>query len=799
MIKTSYISCACNRLPHVVDWGRNNLVCYGANNSIAIYNPTANKFGKVLSTLHVHTDRVNTVRWIKPCFPNPETEFISASSDGTAIIWQLNDEATGSFKASDILRINEPTNICDAIYLTENSLDLLICTGSTDGDFRLWIRVGDQEIEPTQILSFSKKLPIGARLALMPNEPDGSLNPLLFIAMEDSSILLYSTIFHSDDLDQKKIGDFVKVQTLVGHEDWVTCIDYILTDSQELLIATGSQDSTIRLYKISRKSIASSEITTNDELKLKKQNFFLHDHEYEIVLESILCAHDSWIYEVHWHPLLKKDNKNCQPLKLLSCSLDKTAIIWEPSKNAGIWSETVRVGEVGGNSLGFYGCKFGPQGNSILTYGYHGSFHMWKFDENSQNWKPKPAPSGHFNSVVDLCWDSKGRFFISVSTDQTTRVHAPWLLDDGEESWHEIGRPQIHGYDMSCIAILKPNIFASGAEEKVVRIFTAPLSFKNYLEKLCNDIADFDINVKVEGASVPALGLTNKAVTDELSNDQVDQNKTENSLGKLNYNEPPVEEDIVRYTLWPELQKLYGHGYEIFSIAARYDGKVLATSSKSSCPEHAVIILWDTTAWHQPQKLFAHHLTVTQLAFSPDGQYLLSVSRDRRWALFALQDEKYELLVMSPKKDSLHARIIWCCAWTSDSKYFATGSRDGKIGIWSVDKLDSQQPTAITSLTLTHTSITAVAFAPLDNQDDELMYVIAMGFENGCIDIRKIKKTNESYSWLQIVHLNQSEAHHMTVKRITFRPMHKNQQKNKLQFASCGADNIIKVHDLLLN
>lgn len=390
------------------------------------------------------------------------------------------------------------------------------------------------------------------------------------------------------------------------------------------------------------------------------------------------------------------------------------------------------------------------------------------------------------------------RFFISVSTDQTTRVHAPWVLDDGQESWHEIGRPQIHGYDMSCVAILKPYIFASGAEEKVVRIFTAPLSFKNYLEKISDDTEDFDINLMVEGASVPALGLTNKAVSDGLNNHQADRDKAENSLKSLNYNEPPVEEDLVRHTLWPELQKLYGHGYEIFSIAARSDGKFLATSSKSSSPEHAAIILWDTKTWSQSQKLSAHQLTVTQLAFSPDGKYLLSVSRDRRWSIFTFQNEKYQLLVTSPKKDSLHTRIIWCCAWTGDSKNFATASRDGKVGIWSVDNLNCEQLTPITSLTLNDTSITAIAFAPSGNQD-ETTYVIAMGFENGCIDIRRIQKTKVSYDWVQIVHLSQSEAHHLTVKRLAFRPAHKRQKKNILQLASCGADSMIKLHDILLN
>ena len=96
-------------------------------------------------------------------------------------------------------------------------------------------------------------------------------------------------------------------------------------------------------------------------------------------------------------------------MKLLSCSLDKTAIIWEPSASTGIWSESVRVGEVGGNSLGFYGCKFNSNGKNFLTHGYHGSFHMWEYQEKSKTWNPRTAPSGHFDGVVDLCWDQKGR------------------------------------------------------------------------------------------------------------------------------------------------------------------------------------------------------------------------------------------------------------------------------------------------------------------------------------------------------------------------------------------------------
>ena len=44
--------------------------------------------------------------------------------------------------------------------------------------------------------------------------------------------------------------------------------------------------------------------------------------------------------------------------------------------------------------------------------------------------------------------------------------------------------------------------------------------------------------------------------------------------------EPPSEEHLLQNTLWPEVQKLYGHGYEIFSLACDRQGKVLASSCK---------------------------------------------------------------------------------------------------------------------------------------------------------------------------------------------------------------------------
>ena len=56
--------------------------------------------------------------------------------------------------------------------------------------------------------------------------------------------------------------------------------------------------------------------------------------------------------------------------------------------------------------------------------------------------------------------------------------------------------------------------------------------------------------------------------------------KAFNKYSHLYFSAPPTEEDLLQNTLWPEGQKLYGHGYEIFTLAAHPDGTLLATACK---------------------------------------------------------------------------------------------------------------------------------------------------------------------------------------------------------------------------
>lgn len=168
-------------------------------------------------------------------------------------------------------------------------------------------------------------------------------------------------------------------------------------------------------------------------------------------------------------------------------------------------------------------------------------------------------------------------------------------------------------------------------------------------------------------------------------------------------------------------------------MAASADGKFLASACKSTTAEHAAVLLWDTSNWTLLQKLYSHTLTVVQLAFSPDSQYLLSVSRDRRWSLFARKDnESFELIATVDKKTSIHTRIIWCCAWTGDSKYFVTGSRDGTAVVWK--RNEDNNYIGLKFLELKNESVTALAVAPVIVSGN---YLISVGLECGIIQLHK--------------------------------------------------------------
>lgn len=740
-IKLEYIAAGGNRHPSAADWVP-GLLAFGAGNNIALWNPEDECYDSITALLTGHIDVVNAVKVLNAADGQC---IISGSADKSVRIWS-RPTSQADFVQSQHLKEHAASVNTISMLSVQN----LLVTGSADGLLKIW-NFGIHNTRLVQTLSLKPHyLPLTSALI----DLDGDAAALA-VAGTSTSFQIY--------VRPSATAAFELQATLVGHEGWVRSLDFIRTDaeaSSNIMLASASQDKYIRLWRFHKTSNSShdnsefsanhSSAATRKSLSNKTQQIQTTNASYSVNFEALLIGHEDWIYTARWAPPQQGGQSE---LKLLSASADNSLAMWQRDESSGVWVCNTRLGEISaqkgsttatGSTGGFWIGLWQPSGENVVSLGRTGSWRMWQYDRSSGMWRQRPGISGHTQEVRSLTWATNGSYLLSTSSDQTTRLFAEWRRDN-EYSWHEFARPQIHGYDLNCIDTLSPDRFISGADEKLLRVFNEPGAIARLLSRLCGIAADANGELP-HTATVPVLGLSNKAVS-ATAEEEMETNRTTpldlyeaNGVDQphatrksdLEIDHPPFEEDLSRQTLWPEHEKLYGHGYEISAVAANHNGSLVATACKASSLEHAVIRLYECQEWREVKPpLAAHTLTVTSLAFSPDDQYLLGVGRDRQWALFLRKAENaniFELLTSNPKG---HSRMILDCSWAPilEECIFATAGRDKTVKIWkrsAAGKVD-----CVNSITA-ESSITAVAFRPTVANGS---LRLALGSESGSLQI----------------------------------------------------------------
>lgn len=64
----------------------------------------------------------------------------------------------------------------------------------------------------------------------------------------------------------------------------------------------------------------------------------------------------------------------------------------------------------------------------------------------------------------------------------------------------------------------------------------------------------------------------------------------------------------------------YGHGNDVFALAAHPSGRLLASACTAKSAAAAAVWLWAAPDWTPLCQLAGHQLTVSQLAFSNSGR-----------------------------------------------------------------------------------------------------------------------------------------------------------------------------------
>ena len=622
--------------------------------------------------------------------------------------------------------------------------------------------------------------------------------------------------------------------SLIGHENDIRDISIVSPELYDnvnnIFFCSCSQDSFIRIWSLTKlEKNDLSEMANNinalksnsiyDEYKSKTSYVIkipIHDTEkilskyeyYNITLDSVLSAHEDAVSSVKWGQL--EDNS----FIILSSSLDFSIGIWVFNKKYNIWDKKYSLGEMIGNKHAFFYATFLNSYKEVLAYSFHGSLYFWKMNEK-EKYEANPIIHGHFNEVTDIRWDYSNNLLFSCSHDETTRVFGLW---ENNKTWNEINRPQIHGYPINSIVCINLGIntmckIISASEEKVLRMFNPPFNIIKFLKELSKKEINFKNDntnefyekkyKNVEG-SKQALGLMNREVILEEIDDEKESNfdyskfdpdailtnKSEQVyFSEYNYKNPPDEDFLSNNTLWPEEAKMYGHGNEIYTIDISHDGKFLASGQKAQEIKNAKLYLWDVDNKKLIKQLEGCTLTIVQISFSPNDNYLLTVSRDRSWNLYIKNNNSYELL---QNMKNAHKRIIWCCSWTFDEEFFATGSRDKFINIWK--KGEANKFKKYINLE-TKEAVTSIEFIGKNFENNgQKNYIFIAGYESGKVEIGKFEVNGKK---IEIIYeINKYLENGAKTQKI--RSFIK-EKDNKCYFATCSEDYSVRIFNLNLS
>ncbi|OHT17541.1 hypothetical protein TRFO_02598 [Tritrichomonas foetus] len=455
-----------------------------------------------------------------------------------------------------------------------------------------------------------------------------------------NNVLIFG-LGHPDGTVQLFVPSTGSSVTLEGYA-WSLSLKFCKVSDDSILFASGSQERTIRLWRISLE--AASEISKLHVSVTSHATLETDSTPFHVELFANLEGHSDWV--------------NCISFSssstLCSASFDGQVLIWSAQEGSD-YDISIRLGTtaVADDQSGFIGCKLLAP-NDVMALSRNGGFSRWI------DGKTVRCFAGHYDGVTGLTWTSIG-CFLSVGLDNTARIFGidrSSTAINGDTTYRELARPLIHGHAVFDCAQIADDLYAFAADEKNVRILQPSQCFVHIYphEKLVSKHLPF-------ASMVHPLSLDNAIIKDAESVEATFAPITASDFMKDRT--PDAHE--MWLTRWPEYKSIFGHERELRQMTVAENGDWFATGD-----DRGGYVVYDKNKLEKRARYVRDdsRTITTAISASPDSTMLLLVLEN---GIVKLIDPVTASILKTINAD----KQAYSCGWSRNSQYFIIGGENG--------------------------------------------------------------------------------------------------------------------------